>query len=539
MKKLTAMLLAVMMLVTVFTGCGSFSGTTDGSGAQGDANTLYLYLENEIPTLDPLAASDNIAFNVLNNISEGLYRLDINGEPVPAMASGCEISEDKLTYTFTLREGLQFSNGTPITSKTFKDTWMQQMMADNLNHYAFILTDYIVGAQEYSEGTATAEQVGVETPDDLTLIVKLKAPTPYFLSLTAFVPYYAMDMEFYAQQNGNYASTKDQMVFSGPYVLSEYDPATGVTLVKNPTYWDAENVKTETISIKIIKEQSTALNLYKAGQLSRVKLSSADVPTYQSSEEYQTVTIFRTNFVQFNTTGDATANLNLRKALSYAIDNDTLVNTILSNGAKAANGVVPDFMSSGVEGQTFGTMQGALHTYNPEKAKEYWDLAVAELGAAPTLTLIVDDNTENKDVGTYLQSQFKSTLGIDVQLDAKTKEARRTMMKSSEYQMGLNAWGADYNDPMTYLQLWTENINGFRGNFINDTYADLIAAAKVETDFAKRAEILEQAETYLLDDQAVIVPLYYLGSAYLVKTNVHDLTESNTGVLELKYVTLG
>ena len=548
MKKLTAVILSAAMILSAATGCNSFTGKSGGTASQtnsGEAKStsVNLYLENEIPTLNQFAASDNIAFNVLNNISEGLYRLDMNNQPQPALAKDCKISDDKLTYTFTLRDGLKFSNGDAITSKVFKDTWLKQMAADTPNNYAFILTDYIVNAQEYSEKKATADQVGIQTPDDKTMVVKLKAPTPYFLSLTTFIPYYAVDMSFFEKQGKDYAVGKDNLVYSGPYMISQYDAAAGVTLVKNPSYWDAANVKVDSISIKIIKEQSTALNLYKAGQLSRVKLSSTDVPAYKSNKEFATHSIYRTSFVQFNTTAEGTKNVNIRKALSMAIDNGTLASTILNNGSEAASGVVPTAMSSGVTGKTFGSLRGELKTFDAAKAKEYWNKGVAELGGkVPQLTLVLDDDTENKDVGTFLQSQFKSVLGIDVKLDSKTKEARRALMKSSKYQMGLNAWGADYDDPMTDLQIWTENKNGFRGNFKDtdaaNAYANLITAAKKETDNAKRADILVQAEKSLISDNAVVAPLYYMGSAYLVKSNVKNLIEPNSGILELKYVTV-
>ena len=545
MKKIAAAVLTMALLLSAATGCNSFTGNSAepasqaGSGAAKPTSVSF-YLENEIPTLNQFAASDNIAFTVLNNISEGLYRLDMNDEPQPALAESCKVSDDKLTYTFTLRDGLKFSNGDAITSKVFRETWLEQMKADAKNGYAFILTDYIVNGQEYSEKKVGADQVGIETPDDKTLVVKLKAPTPYFLSLTTFVPYYAVDMSFYQKQGASYALGKDNLVYSGPYMVTQFDAASGVTLVKNPNYWDKDNVKVDTVNIKIIKEQSTALNLYKAGQLSRVKLSATDVPSYKSSKEFTTHTIFRTNFIQFNTTAEGTKNLNIRKALSMAVDNNTLVNTILNNGSEAANGVVPKSMSSGIAGKTFGSLQGTLMSYNAEKAKEYWKKGVEELGGqVPQMTLVLDDDTENKDVGTYLQSQFKSVLGIDVNLDSKTKEARRSLMKTGKYQMGLTAWGADYNDPMTYLQIWTENTNSFRGNFKDteaaDAYVKLIEEAHAERDTAKRADLLVQAEKSLVVDNAVVAPLYYIGSAYLVKPNVKNLVEPDSGILELKY----
>ena len=548
MKKAVKSVLAAVLAASLIgaTGCSSFTGTTGGtaggtsegqpSSSASAKTSITLYLPTEIPTINQFAASDNIAFNVLNNISEGLYRLDANDDPQPALAKDVKVSDDKLTYTFTLRDGLKWSNGDPLTSGDFKFAWLKQMTTEATNNYAFIMTDYIVNGQEYSEGKAKAEDVGVQTPDDKTLVVKLKNPTPYFLYLTAFVPYFPQNEKFVTAQGKDFGLDETHLLYSGPFTISQYDPASGVTLTKNDKYWDAANVKLSSVTIKIIKEQSTALNLYKAGQLDRVELSSADVPSYQDSGEFSTNTIFRTQFLQINTTADGTKNVNIRKALGYAVDNDLLAKTILNNGSEGANGVVPGEMSSGIAGKKFGEIQEKLKTFDPAKAKESWKKGVEELGKEPQLSIVMDDDTETKDVGTFLQSQFKQNLGIDVKLDSKTKEARRTLMKSSDYQLGINAWGADYDDPMTFLQLWSDHTvkNGFRGNFIDSTYDDPMNQAKTETDTEKRAKLMADAEKYLIDDQAVLVPLYYMGSAYLTKPNVKNLVETHAGTLELK-----
>ena len=549
MKKAVKSVLAAVLAASLIgaTGCSSFTGgtaggtageTSDGqSASSAPAKTsITLYLPNEIPTVNQFAASDNIAFAVLNNISEGLYRLDADDQPQPALAESVAVSDDKLTYTFTLRDGLQWSNGDPLTSSDFKFAWLKQMTTEATNNYAFIMTDYIVNGLEYSEGNAKADDVGLQTPDDKTLVVKLKNPTPYFLYLTTFVPYFPQNEKFVTAQDKDFGLDETHLLYSGPFTISQYDPASGVTLTKNDKYWDAANVKLSSITIKIIKEQSTALNLYKAGQLDRVELSSADVPSYKDSSEFSTNTIFRTQFLQINTTADGTKNVNIRKALGYAVDNDLLANTILNNGSAPANGVVPGVMSSGITGKKFGDVQEKLKTFDPEKAKEYWKKGVEELGKEPQLSIVMDDDTETKDVGTFLQSQFKQNLGIDVKLDSKTKEARRTLMKSSDYQLGINAWGADYDDPMTYLQLWADHTvnNGFRGNFVDSTYDNPVNQSKTETDTEKRAKLMADAEQYLIDDQAVLVPLYYMGSAYLIKPNVKNLVETHAGTLELK-----
>ena len=535
-KKIAALVLSAAMLAAVSSGCSSFTGSSS-SGSSKDS-TLNIYVNNDFPTINQLDASDNIAYTLLNNVSEGLYRLDKNNTPQPALAKSVEVSSDGLTYTFKLRDGIKWSNGDPITSADFKYGWMRQMSADCTNGYSFILDDYIVGAQEYTDGKGSADAIGVQTPDDKTLVVKLKAPTPYFLNLTTGPQYFPLNEKFMTAQGSNYGIGKDNVLYAGPYVLSSYDAAAGATLTKNDKYWDASNVKVQTVNVKVIKESSTALNLYKAGQLSRIALDATDVPTYKSSKEFSTNSILRTVFIQYNTTAAGTSNLNIRKALSYCIDTKTLTDTVLCNGSSPAKGLVPGNMSSGVKGKTFGSMQNISDTYDQAKAKEYWQKGIAELGKAPTLSLLSDDDSETKDVATYVQSQFKKVLGIDVTVDSKTKKARSTQMKNSDYQVAINVWGADYDDPMTYLDLWTSHTNGFRGNFKSDTYDQNIKNAKAETDASKRAAMLVNAEKTLVSDQTVITPLYYMGFAFLTQSNVKNIVLTPGDSLELKYASV-
>ena len=533
-KKIAALVLSAAMLAAVTSGCASFTGSS-ASGSSKDS-TLNLYVNNDFPTLNQLDASDNIAYTLLNNVSEGLYREDTTNTPKPALAKSVDISSDGLTYTFHLRDGIKWSNGDPITSADFKYGWIRQMSADCTNGYDFILDDYIVGAQEYTDGKGSVDDIGVQTPDDKTLVVKLKAPTPYFLGLTTYAPYFPLNEKFMTAQGSNYGIGKDNVLYSGPYVISSYDAASGATLTKNDKYWDAANVKVQTVNVKVIKEASTALNLYKAGQLSRVALDATDVPTYKNSKEFSTHSVLRTYFIQYNVTAPGTGNADIRKALALSIDTKTLTDTVLNNGSGAAKGLLPDNMSSGIKGKTFESMQNLGTTYDAAQAKTYWQKGVAELGGkAPTLSLLSDDDSVTKDVATYVQSQYKKVLGIDVTVDSKTKKARMDQMKNSNYTIAINVWGADYDDPMTYLDLWTSHTNGFRGNFKSDAYDSLIKQAKAESDVTKRDNMLLSAEKTLVSDQNIVTPLYYLGYAYLTKSNVKNIVLTPLDSLELKY----
>lgn len=498
------------------------------------SGTITVYDTNEIRTLVQWAASDTQSFTVLNNVFEGLYRLGIDHQPEPALATAYTVSDDKLTYTFTLRDGIQWSNGTPITAKDFVFAWLKQMGPDATNGYSFIMNDYIVNGTEYNEGKVNAEEVGVKAIDDKTLEVNLKTPTPYFIRLTTLSMYFPLNEEFVTAQGDQYGVKAENMIYSGPYVITSYDPVVGTTLEKNEKYWDAANVAVKNVNIKIIKDQSAALNAYKAGELSKVLLSSTDVAVYKNDPEFHSQSEFRTTYLQFNTTAKGLDNVNIRKALGYSIDRSILADTILADGSAAAEGLV-SFGVAGDGTSTFRELNGNLSPFDPEKAKEYWAKGVEELGEAPQLTLLIADDSVTKTVATFVQSQFKDNLGIDVAIDSKTSKARNELMDNNNYQFAITAWGADYDDAMTYLDLWT-NGTPYRGNYSNETYNKLIADAKKETDEAKRLTMMLDAEKILLDTDAVISPLYYRGFAYLQKSNIENLVTHPFGnPIEFKY----
>lgn len=537
MKKWKLVVVSLITLILVITsGCGFTSKTNNDSGKAAN-DTITVYDTNEIRTLVQWAASDSNSFTILNNVSEGLYRLNAKHEPEPALAESYKVSDDKLTYTFTLKKNLKWSNGTALTAKDFVYSWLKQMSIDATNGYSFIMTDYIVNGAEYLENKVSAADVGVKALDDNTFEVKLKQPTPYFVRLTVLPMFFPLNEEFVKSQGDKYGLKVENMIYCGPYVLASYDPASGSTLKKNAGYWDAANVKVSNVNVRIIKDQATALNAYKSGELSRVTLASADVPSMKSNSEFSSTSEFRTTYLQYNLKDKALSNKNIRLALGYAVDRDTLANTILGDGSAPATGLIANSMY-GDGTKSFRELNGNVTVFDAAKAKEYWDKGVKELGSVPSLTLLTADDSVTKTVATYVQDQFKKNLGIDVTIDSKTSKARNEEMDNNNYQMAITAWGADYDDAMTYLDLWTGG-TPYRGNYASDTYNALIADAKKQTDDAKRLQDMLDAEKTLLNEDAVVSPLYYRGFAYLTKPNVVDLVTHPFGTpIEFKYASL-
>lgn len=533
----------LMCLMIVLSGCNFQKSSSTGEKSEKKSekkseNVLNLSLDNDIPDLNQVKTTDTISFSVLNNIMEGLYRINEKNEPEPAMAKSSEVSDDGLTYTFHLRDNIKWSNGEPVTAQDFKYSWLRAMDPATAGSYSFILSDYIKGGTDFVEGKISADQVGIEVKDEKTLVVRLEKPTPFFISLTAFVTYFPLNEKFVTEKGDQFALTKDDILYNGPYVLTEYDQAKGVVLEKNTEYWDKENVSIEKVNLKVIKEQSTALNLYEAGELDKVILSSADVNSYKDSKEFHTQTEFTSYYIQFNLGKEPINNPNIRKALQLAYDPKKLTDVVLNNGSEPAYGLVAPKMT-GVNGKSFRELQGDVIKPDVKKAKELWEKGVNELGSVPQITLLTADDTVSKDTGTFLQSEYKKNLGVDIQLVTKPYSGRLQTMRDNDYQMVVSKWGADYNDPMTYLDLWMSPAKPFRGNYANEMYDALVSAAKNEVDEKVRMEKLLEAEKIMLKDDAVLGPLYYQGTAYLVKPYVKGIVTHPSGAsLDLKYASV-
>ncbi len=530
-----------MLLILIIGACGGFTDKKDDNGGGDEKKVLNISLDNDIPDLNQVLTTDGISFSILNNIMEGLYRLDENNEPEPAMAESVDISDDQLTYTFHLRDDLKWSNGEPVTAENFRYSWLRAMHPDTGGAYDDIIADFVAGGAEYVEGEVDESGVGIEVIDDQTLEVTLNDPTPFFLGLTAFATYFPLNEDFINEVGeDNFALDAESILYNGPFVMTEYDQAEGVLLKKNDEYWDKANVQLDEVSLKVIKETSTALNLYEAGDLDRVYLSSNDVETFKESDEFGTETEFVSWYLQFNFLEDPFGNVNIRKAFQLAFDPEILVDTVLNNGSEAAYGLV----ALGVHGndnQTFRELAGDVVQPNYDAAKEYLEKGLEEIGGElPPMEILTADDTIAKDTATFLQSQFKENLDVDVDIVTKPYSGRLDAMRENDFQMGISKWGSDYNDAMDILDLWYgDPLAGLRGSFSHPDYQVLIDDALVETDEGKRLDMLIEAERMMLEDEGTLGPLYFEGKAFLQKPYVKNFIVHPYGAsLELKYVTI-
>ncbi|MFZ0076929.1 MAG: peptide ABC transporter substrate-binding protein, partial [Exiguobacterium undae] len=261
------------------------SGSTDTKKAS-DKQVLNLTSASDIPALSPTVATDSVSFTVLNNVQEGLFRLDEKQEATPGVAESVDVSEDGLTYTFKLRDS-KWSDGSDVTAKDFEYAWKRVLDPKSGSQYAYIM--YIIdGAEAYNTGKGKPADVGVKAVDDKTLEVKLTQPAEYFKALTGFGSFMPLKQEFVEEKGKDFATNPENFLYNGPFQLTDWKTEVGWSYKKNDQYWDADTVKLEEVNYKVVKEVSTSVNLYEKGDIDTVGLTSEFVDQYKDSDEFDT-----------------------------------------------------------------------------------------------------------------------------------------------------------------------------------------------------------------------------------------------------------
>ena len=536
---------AVLLAAGLLTACGN-NGETDAASSSKDTKDKKLADEQvlnlveiaELPTGDTALATDTVSFTVFNQVNEGLYRLDKDSQPIPALASEeATVSEDGLEYTFKLHEDAKWSNGDPVTAKDFVYAWQRVVDPDTAASYAYLF-DGIKNAAAIMEGEAEPDTLGVEAVSDYEFKVTMEKPVPYFISLMAFPTFFPQNQEFVEEQGDRYGTSADTMIFNGPFTFSNWDGTNlNWTYEKNEDYWDVENVILDEINVEVIKETSTALNLYDSGQLDRVNLTGEFAKQFQGNEDYVVETEARSSYLQFNQErgGKKTdlANENLRKALAVSYDHELLVNEILANGSQELGGLVPaDLAANPTTGKDFREESGDYLAYDKEAAADYWEKAKAELGVdSLELELLGDDDESNKKIAAYMKDQIETNLpGVTIKAKNVPFKVRLELQTKQDYDFALGGWGADFADPVNFIDLLMADSPYNRSGYKNEEFDKLVNLSKDEnaTDVDARWQNLLDAEKILLDE-AGVAPLFQRAAATLQKPYVKEIYNHQVG----------
>ena len=535
------MLFMVLALATVLAACNSDDKTDKDSGSKTDSEEsagggeLNLLVPSEPPSLHPGLATDTTSGAILQNTFEGLMGLK-DGEVIPAAASEHKVSDDFLTYTFTLRDA-KWSNGDPVTSEDFKYSWLWTLNPENASEYASILYP-IKGAKAYNSGEGSAEEVAINTPDEKTIEVTLEMPTEYFLELTAFKTMYPIHKAT-QEANPTWYSEADTFVSNGPYKLTEWVHSGNMVLEKSENYWDAANVSVDKVNIEMVESEATQMTKFDSGEIDYLgppygNISLDAIDRLKADGSLNIVDKTGVYVCKFNTTDKVMSNANIRKALTYGMDRKGLVENITKGEQKPALGLVP----STVEG--FGDDEGYYKDGDFEKAKELLATGLKELGLSKpsdlTVTLSYNTSEAHAAVAQFVQQGWTKELGINVKLDNSEWQVYLDKLTNLDFQAARMGWIADYNDAYTFLEQYDSASNGNNDTgWENPKYTELLTKSNAETDSAARLDLLLQAEAIIMDEMPV-APIYYYTDQFVIKDYVSDMNSDSLGNIQLKYV---
>ena len=503
--------------------------------------------------MDSVMATDATSFTILGNVNEGLYGLNQDNELIAAVAEGDpEVNAEGTEFTVTLKDGVEWANGDPVTAADFVYAWKRAIDPEIASPYGpYMMENKILGATEITEAAAAGQaydvnSLGVEATDEKTLVVKTASPmtVDFFKGLMAFGTFYPQNQAFVEAQGDKYATSAETVLSNGPFKMVSWNgpTATEWVLEKNENYWDAENVSLTKITFNVSKESQSAVNAFEAGETDITdKLSSDIVPQYEGDERMVSWLDPRLTWVKMNQENEALANENIRRAIATAFNKDDLVENVLNNGSVAANYAVPADFVKDADGNDFRDANGDLLTFDAEKAKEYWAKGLEETGLTEvTLTLLGSDTDAAKKVDQYLKDQLETNLeGLTVKIENVPFAVRIDREQKEDFDLVDSGWGPDYLDPITFSDLWvTDGLNNNQ-NYSNAEYDSLIEQSQQTTDAAEKWALLQKAEKILLEEDAGLAPVYQQAYNILVSEKVQGFTYHSVGSeFSYKYITI-
>ncbi len=461
----------------------------------------------EPESFDPAVVTDQVGMRISSALFEGLCRIDEAGVPGPGMAERWDVAPDQKHYTFHLRRDATWSNGDPVTAHDFVRSWQRVLDPAFGADYASQLY-VIAGAAAYNEGRTTDfAQVGVTALDDHTLSVRLENPTPYFIDLCAFATLAPVHLPSIEKHGGAWLKPQN-IVCNGSYLLEAWKLDDHLRLRKNPRYWDAANVAMRTIEVLPISEPNTAINYFLTGGADLI-MDKGMVPTsltatLKTQPWFHTGPFLGSYFTRFNVSRPPFDNPKVRQAFTLAIDRRRITEKITQLGEIPAWSLTPP--GAGAHGYT--SPPGL--DFDPVKARAL----LAEAGfpggkGLPRIEYLYFPKTIESNIAIELQSMWQEHLGVPVQPVKQEWKIYLASMKALQYQMCRSSWVGDYNDPNTFLEMFTSASGNNRTGWKHPEYDRLIALAATQADPAARNATLGEAERLLIATDTVILPIYY------------------------------
>ena len=563
-KKILALLLAVAMLCTIFVGCdqqsttsstGSSSSVSEDAGESseeaGESSTasepgteptgtddteMVVQISAEPPKMNSLTMTDTISFSLTRHTMENLVMMDENNEVIPGVAESWVLSDDSLTYTFTLREGMVWTNGEPVTAHDFEFAWKKLLdpeTAADYAYFAFILEN----GEAYNKGEATADEVGVKAVDDYTLEVKLAAPTAYALNMFAFGSLAPINQKFFDEVGLEAYSTDTSPEYNfctnGPFTVESWAHDSEFIIVKNEDYWNADAINATRITFTVISDSNAALNAFEAGEVDMTELTG-DQLSIAEDAGYEIINYNdgASFYIQMNTTQPGLNNVKVRTAVAGSIDKQAFIDSIVKNASSPAIGFVPeglDGLNGDFQDEIAEKNGGPLLSADVDpNAKALMEEGLAEENLtvedfAKSLTIVSDDTDSAVKYASFIQEQLRVNLGLEVQVESMPFKSRIERSQNMDFSFLFGGWGPDYNDPNTFLDLWVTDGGNNHTGYANPDYDKLIKDAAQEPDLEARMDMMYEAEKLVCTDFPV-APVYW-------RKRDSTVTDGNSGVV--------
>ncbi|MBE1444759.1 peptide ABC transporter substrate-binding protein [Paenibacillus sp. OAS669] len=540
MKKVSALLVSCALLFgTALAGCtkDEGSGVKSESGKEAKAKILTYNNLKEPTSLDPPIGFDQASYDIVNNAFEGLTRLGKNHSPEPAMAKEWKVAPDGKKYTFTLRDGIKWTNGEPVKAADFEYAWKRLLDPKTASDAAFLAYP-IEGAEAYNSGKGTADGVKVKAVDDKTLEVTLAYPASWLLGMVASPAFFPVNKGA-VDKSAKWAGEASTIVSNGPFKIAEWKHDSELKLVKNDQYWDAANVKLDGVTYKMINDSNTAYQLFTTGEI-LVSNTTGAIPADLSDKLFAENKVKVEDgagqaFYRFNTKMAPFNNVNIRKAFVAAVDRQKLVDLVLKQKQKPADGYVSPGLKDPAGGD-FRKVGGSLIKFDAAEAKKLLEKGMQEAGykTLPEVTLTYNTNDVSQRIAQALQAMFKDNLGVDIKLANKEGKVLTDEQKKLQLQFSRSSFLPDFADPINFLDGF-QSTNAFsRTGWVNASYDKLIKDAYNEPDEAKRFKMMHDAEKILMDE-APILPLYFYNNAYLQSDKVDGVVRHAFGFIDFKW----
>ncbi len=531
MKRKVALLLATVFVISTLglAACspkGNDSGTTPTKAPTTDTDAgttdapagekqLAVQIGPDPETIDPALNTAVDAGNMLLYSHECLLTIDQNSQIAPGAAEEYKVSEDGLTWTFYLRDGLKWSDGSPLTANDFVYSWKRVCDPNVAAPYAETVLSPVKGFEEAIAGNIDA--LAVSAPDDKTFVVELSGPCTYFASLAAFATLSPVQQATIEANGDAWATKAETYIGNGPFYVTDWVPGSHIIMSKNPNYWNASAIKLDSIKFALIEDPNASYTAYQNGEVLMIKdVPTEEIPSLQGNPEFHVEPIIGTYYVDLNNGIEPFNNPLVRKALSLAIDREYVANVLMQGTYTPA----PNFMGPGwvdTDGSSF--MDNAnggkpyIDTSNFEANLEEAKKLLAEAGypngeGFPAFNYSINPAGYHQVVAEYLQQAW-AELGVTVNVEVVEWSSFTPMRRAGDYQSSRDGWVGDYSDPSNMLGIMVSTNGNNNAKYNNPKFDAAMADAQALTDPAQRSAALHRAEDILMEDAGILPIAYY------------------------------